>query len=167
MGTTRRQFYSKFISVLKQRLNDTFIQNWRARLDESSRAIFNKSIAAFHFQPYSENIHVYKFNQALSKLRVPSHRLEIEASRWCKPKRVPLNEKKCINCQIIEDGYHFIIECHLYNNVRKKYISKYFWTRPSMFKYVELINSTNQNCIQKLGAFIYHALKLRIELLYG
>ena len=31
---------SKFVSVLKQSLNDNFIQNWRARLDESSRAIF-------------------------------------------------------------------------------------------------------------------------------
>ena len=42
--------YSKFISVLKQRLNDNFIQNWRARLEESPRATFYKSIAAF--QPW-------------------------------------------------------------------------------------------------------------------
>ncbi|MCG7867658.1 MAG: reverse transcriptase family protein, partial [Candidatus Thiodiazotropha taylori] len=158
--------YSKFISALKQRLNDNFIQNWRARLNESPRATFYKSIAAFHFQPYLENINVYKFIQALSKLRVSSHRLEIEAGRWRKPVRVPLNERKCINCQVIEDEYHFIIECHLYNDLRKKYISKYFWSRPSMFKFVELINSTNQNCVRKLGAFIYQAFKLRTELLY-
>ena len=29
-----------FISLLKQRLTDTFIQNWRAWLEESSRANF-------------------------------------------------------------------------------------------------------------------------------
>ena len=158
--------YSKYISVLKQRLNDNFIQNWRARLEESPRATFYKSIAAFQLQPYLENIIVYKLSQALSKLRVSSHRLEIEAGRWSKPARVPINERKCVNCQVIEDEYHFIIECHLYNDLRKKYISKYFWIRPSMFKFVELINSTNQNCIRKLGAFIYQAFKLRTELLY-
>ena len=70
------------------------------------------------------------------------------------------------NCQVIEDEYHFIIECHLYNDLRKKYISKYFWIRPSMFKFVELINSTNQNCIRKLGAFIYQATN-RIVILIG
>ena len=30
----------KFISLCRQRLNDTFIQNWRARLENSTRALF-------------------------------------------------------------------------------------------------------------------------------
>ena len=71
--------YSKFISILKQRLNDNFVKNWRARLDESPRATFYKLIAAFQFQPYLQNINVYKLSKALSKLRMSSHRLEIEA----------------------------------------------------------------------------------------
>ena len=29
-----------FLSVFKQRLNDTFMQNWRERIDDSLRAIF-------------------------------------------------------------------------------------------------------------------------------
>ena len=35
-----------FISLLKQRLTDIFIQNWRARLEEPSRANFYKVFAA-------------------------------------------------------------------------------------------------------------------------
>ena len=30
-----------FLSVIKQRLSDTFVQNWHERLNESSRASFN------------------------------------------------------------------------------------------------------------------------------
>ena len=44
--------YGGFITVLKQRLTDNFIQNWHSRLEDSSRAIFYKSIASFQFQPY-------------------------------------------------------------------------------------------------------------------
>ena len=38
---------NKFLSI-KQRLTDSFIQNWRKRLNESSRASFYKEISAFN-----------------------------------------------------------------------------------------------------------------------
>ena len=65
--------YDVFISHFKQRLTDTFIQNWRARLEQSSRASFYKSFAVFELQPYLDNANVYKFCNALSKLRMSSH----------------------------------------------------------------------------------------------
>ena len=55
----------------------------------------------------------------------------------------------------------------LYNVQLIKYISKYFLKRPNIFKFVELINSSNINYIRKLCIFIYHAFKLRTELLYN
>ena len=38
-----------FLSLVKQRLKDQFIQNWNGRLEESSRAIFYKHISSFDF----------------------------------------------------------------------------------------------------------------------
>ena len=40
-----------FLSLVKQRLKDQFIQNWNGRLEESSRAIFYKHISSFDFKP--------------------------------------------------------------------------------------------------------------------
>ena len=60
-----------------------------------------------------------------------------------------------------------LYKCAAYSELREKYISKYFWKRPNMFKFVELINSSNINYIRKLCIFIYHAFKLRTELLYN
>ena len=108
-----------------------------------------------------------KFSQAFSKLRVSSHRLEIEAGRWTKPRAIPRDDRKCHNCEILEDEFHFVIECPMYLELRKRYISKYYWRRPSMFKFVELINSSNTSCIRKLCTYIFHAFKLRSELLYN
>ena len=154
------------LSLAKQRLTDTFIQGWQERLANSSRAKFYGAIAIFQFQPYLENINILKFCQAFSKLGMSSHRLEIEAGRWVRPDSIPFEERKCSICGTLEDEFHFVLECSLYNNLRVKYLSPYFWKRPSMFKFLVLINSTNVNCMRKLSAFIFHAFKHRAELLY-
>ena len=159
-------YYRRFISLLKQRVTDTFIQNWGARLGDSSRANFYKSFAVFQLQPYLDKVNINKFSQAFSRLRMSSHRLEIESGRWVKPNAVPFDERKCVVCQKLEDEYHFVLECSLYSELRKKFISKYFWKNPSMFKFIELLNSTNMGCIRRLCCFIFHAFKLRTELLY-
>ena len=41
-----------FLSIVKQKLHDNFIQNWNSRLRESSRASFYSGISSFHFQHY-------------------------------------------------------------------------------------------------------------------
>ena len=68
--------FNGFMSVLKQRLTDNFVQNWSARLENSSRALFYRSFVSFRFQPYLEFINIQKFSQSFSKLRMSSHRLE-------------------------------------------------------------------------------------------
>ena len=156
-----------FLAVLKQRLTDNFVQNWFSRLEDSSRALCYRSIALFRFQPYLEIINIQKFCQAFSKLRMSSHRLEIEAGRWVRPIRIPIAQRKCSVCNVIEDEFHFVLECQLYNDLRKTYIPKYYWRRPSMSKFVELLNSENRRYIRKLGSFIHQVFKLRSDVLYN
>ena len=160
--------YEGFMTILKQRLTDNFIQNWHSRLEESSRAIFYISIASFQLQPYLQSLNVTKFRNAISKLRMASNRLEIEAGRWVRVnERVPVNERKCRLCNVMEDEYHFVIECNRYNELRKKYIPKYYFQRPSMYKFVELVTTENNTLMKKFGAFVYQAFKLRSEMLYA
>ena len=93
--------YNYFISIFKQRLTDTFIQNWHSRLESSTRAVFYRSVAVFQFQPYLEKISISKFQKAFSRLRMSSHRLEIEAGRWARPNSIPLDDRKCRTCNLI------------------------------------------------------------------
>lgn len=156
-----------FLSELKQRLNDTFIQNWFERLGNSTRASFYRTFSNFQFQPYLLKLNVFKYIQATSRLRMSSHRLAIESGRWARPCKVPVDQRKCTICGVLEDEYHFVLECRLYNDLRIRYIPPYFWKRPSMFKFVELLNSSNTNYLRRLGTFSYHAFKLRSEILYN
>ena len=92
----------------------------------------------FQLQPYIEKINISKFHKVFSRLCMSSHRLEIEAGRWA------IEDRKCRTCNLIEDEYHFVIECSLFKEIRGKFNHKYYWKRPSMFKFVDLINSSNQ-----------------------
>ena len=160
--------YDGFMSALKQRLTDNFVQNWHSSLEDLSRAVSYRSIASFHFQPYLEHINVYKFSPALSKLRVSSHRFEIQAGRWIRPHSIPVNDRKCVTCQVLEDEYHFVLECRTYTELRRKYIPKYYWQRPRtcMFKFVELLDTSNTRYLKNVGAFVYQAFKTHTQQLY-
>ena len=150
-----------FLSIFKQRVHDTFIQTWESRLNDSSRALFYNNIRNFHFQSYLKVCNISKFRQSLTRLRLSSHRLEIEAGRWNKPNPTPFHERKCRICHILEDEYHFVLECPLYTTLRKQYLKKYFTQRPNMFKFVSLVNSTSEKELRNLAIFVHKAFQMR------
>ena len=159
--------YDGFMSILKQRLTDNCFTKLAFQIRRViTCSFFYRSIASCQFQPYLEHLTVNKFSQALSKIRVSPHRLEIEAGRWVRPHSTPINDRKCLFCQVFEDEYHFIIECQMYTELRRRYIPIYYYRRPSMLKNLELINTNNVRYLKNLGSFIYHALKTRTEQLY-
>ena len=114
-----------FLSILKRRLNDKFIQLWNSQLENSSRAKTYTLFTIFSFKSYLDLIYIRKFRTAFTRLRVYSHRLAIETGRWYKPQSISINERKCLYCNFLEDEYHFILECPLYTEIRSKYIKKY------------------------------------------
>ena len=106
------------------------------------------------------------FRYAFTRLRVTSHRLETETGRWHKPNRTPIEERKCLFCNCLEDEFHFVLECQLYQDLRNEYIKKYFWNRPNIPKFIELLQSENKKTIKNLSVYIYKSFKKRNEILY-
>ena len=153
-----------FLSEMKLRLKDNFVQNWQSRLADSSRARFYSLFSTFDHQLYLQQVNIKKFRVALSKLRVSSHRLEIEVGRWSRPNRIPIDERKCRVCDKLEDEFHFLLECQLFTDLRIKYLKRYYWTRPNMLKLKELMSSTNVKEIKYLSIYVEKAFKIRTEL---
>jgi len=87
---------------------------------------------------------------SMSRLRLSAHTFCIETGRWTKPNSIPVNERKCLTCNVIEDEYHFVLECLMYKDLRNVYIPFYYRSRPNMQKFVELIKNENENVIKKL-----------------
>lgn len=152
-----------FVSVFKQRLRDNILQNWQARLENSPKARFYRLFSDFGFKAYLNIVTVNKFRIALSKLRLSSHTLEIEKGRYKKPTPVPVNERKCTNCNVLEDEFHLLFECSKYVQLRRKYIRKYFWQRPNIPKLVELLTSENKKDVRNLAMYTYKAFQVKSE----
>ena len=155
-----------FMSEVRQRLTDNFVQSWNSRLLDSSRASCYRNISLFGHKLYLECVNVKKFRIALSRLRTSSHCLEIEAGGWSRPVRKPIAERLCFLCNTLEDEVHCILECPVYSDFRSQYIKKKFWKRPNMLKFIELMTSENQAVLQKLACYVHKSFELRTERLY-
>ena len=51
-----------FLSIVKKRLNDTFVQNWNSRLNDSSRALFYRNLNNFGFKSYLDIVYHRKIS---------------------------------------------------------------------------------------------------------
>ena len=91
--------------------------------------------------------------------------LEIEAGRWHKPIRTPVENRKCKRCDVVENEFHFLFECPLYSELQIQYL-ECFYEHPNNFKLRQLFNSTREKQVTDLSIFIYKAFTSRNVTLY-
>ena len=72
-------------------------------------------------------------------------------------------DRKCTLCRLndIEDEYHFTLICPIYNDLRKEYFQKYFYVKPSVTKYITLMNLSKLKVLKNLTTYIIEGFKLR------
>ena len=155
-----------FLSLCKQRLTDQFVQTWQAEINDSTRADSYKLFSDFGFKSYLNVISITKFRTDLTRLRISAHRLNIEMGRWHKPSKIPRNERKCFICHTLEDEFHFILECSLYRDQRKKFINHYYWRYPNILKFKELMSTDNQKILKNLATYVHKCFEIRNRFMY-
>ena len=102
----------------------------------------------------------HKYRHAISKIRCSSHLLQIEKGRHANPK-IPIDERLCSSCGIIEDEFHFVIECTLFDDNRSELFKKIaninqsFLNMNSRTKFIYLLSSNDSGVLTNLGKFIY------------
>ena len=144
----------KWISaVVKQRLQDQFIQKWFSDINGSSKGqIYRLFKTSFGFENYI-NMLPNKFRKIFIKFRTSNHHLPVETGRWY---NVPLNERVCKLCNSghTADEFHYILECKELANLRKKYLHTKYCTSPNIMKFSELMSNDNCSLLKKLCVFI-------------
>ena len=93
-----------------------------------------------------------------------SHRLEIKAGHGIHQTEHQLKKKKVL-LLFFKDEFHFVLECSLYQELRQEYIKRFFWIRPNIPKFIELLQSENKNIIKNLSVYIYKSFEKRTEFL--
>ena len=158
----------KFLPIFKRRLIDNFINETRRNLEASSSMSLYKEINQnFELSPYLTKIVNRKHRNALAKLRLSSHNLKIESGRHTSTRaRIARENRKCIICNSndIEDEFHFVLICPVFNDIRRIYMKRYYTKNPSMFKFLQLLNSGGKQ-LNNLALYVTKAFKLRNETL--
>ena len=105
-----------------------------------------------------------KFKIALSRLRCSAHKLDIEMGRIKNIDSVLRLCKLCekVGVDDVEDEYHFVMTCTFLIEIRETYIKRYYWSNPTVHKFIELMKSDCPNVLNGLAIYVYLALKYRI-----
>jgi hypothetical protein len=143
-----------------QRLKDTYIQSWISNIDNASRlSSYCRYKHKFTIEPYLNFLND-KYRIALTKFRLSSHSLAIETGRY---QNIPQHDRKCNLCNLnaIENEYHFLLVCPKFIDLRRKYFKPYFCHWPSIYKFDNLMSSSNKKNLINLSKYIYCATKLR------
>ena len=154
-----------FLKLFEQRNKDMLTQNCREEINNSSRCIMYRDIKlTFGMESYLNNNVGRYLRIQMSKFRLSSHKLLVERGRWQKPKIIYAN-RKCTLCNNteIQDEYHVAIICPHFQVLRQKYIKPYYYQRPSMQKFVELMNTENKRDQYRFMIFIKLLFKEYLE----
>ena len=151
-----------FLALYKQRLVDISTQEWHSDITENRKLdtyILYKS--ELSFETYLSIDIMPKHRISLSRFRCVNHNLAIEKMRSTHSRE----DRICKFCYtnfgsyVVEDDFHFVLLCPLYNHIRSHYIQKYF-SHPSPATFISLISSKSHNVIRDIAGFLYHAGKL-------
>ena len=123
--------------------------------------MFKEFKNVFEFSMYLDNV-PKTYRIAFTKLRLSSHPLRIETGRYGND-RINQNQRYCLICGSgdIEDEYHFVCICKPYETIRKHYLKKTYYVRPSVAKFIDLLQTINKSVLLRLCKFIHEAFVIR------
>ena len=69
----------------------------------------------YEVEEYCTQVWSVRYRGALAKFRTGTAPLRIETGRY---ELLPVNERRCFNCNAVEDELHVLIHCPLYEDIR-------------------------------------------------
>jgi hypothetical protein len=135
-----------FLSMSKQRLIDELTQEWQTYINKMEVLdLYNYVKDTLEMEPYLNSIASRNLRIGLTRLRISAHSLRIQTGRY----GIDRLERNLRVCQIcngnkIADEFHFVLNCPAFHSIRLEYIENVFRTKPSMFKFTQLLSSKKQ-----------------------
>ncbi len=130
------------ISLIKQRINDQYIQSWSATVNSSPKLdSYSKFKTSFVREPYLHILKSDNLRKHMTAFRTVSHKLEIETGRYTNTPRI---DRKCKLCSmnVVESEFHFLLICPKYNILRRLYLPHRAW--PTLQYFHKLLSSENK-----------------------
>ena len=156
----------------KYKLQHNYIREWFREIGNVDRHPILRTYAVFKTKFCQENYIEFlsnkKYQRAISRFWVISHRLGIETGRHEKP-RAPPELRLCKYCEseAVDDELHFLINCDFHLRDRQILFSLLgenidnFYSLTDIDKFKEILTSQRHDVILALGKFIHDGFKTR------
>ena len=136
---------------------DQYMQRWHAECSTNVKlnhyCMFKTN---FHVEKYTYAFDIDKYRKCLANFRSSSHSLMIEKGRHI---GIDREHRSCFYCEtVLENEFHFMIVCQLYDDIRLVYIPLYYYQFPSYTKFYSLMSSENETLIRNTAMYIYNAM---------
>ena len=106
--------------TIMTKLEERYEALWRNQKENSSKLRFYNSVTdKYNLAPYLPATNDFYHRQALARLRISAHDLQIEKGRYT---QTPQKDRKCPICDIVEDELHFLDDCKIYSNIRARFL---------------------------------------------
>ena len=145
-------------AALKRKLQDQYIQKWPT-ISNTSSSSTNYRLIKTNFERSSYlKLLPDNLSKKMLAFRTRNHRLPVELGRWV---GTALPERTCQYCNNeLGDGFHYVLNCNFFTNDRKEFMNRYYYQRPNIIKYSELMNTANKTKLKKLAIFVSKILKI-------
>ena len=153
---------STFHAKLTKTLKAKYMNEWHAKKQECSVGKldnYTKVKSNFGFEKYLSLLH-FPFRRDITRLRISSHKLNIETGRYARIDRV---DRLCTKCShgVLGDEIHFLLECPAFSTSREPLmglaskVCKNFIGLSNFNKYLWLLNCEDQNLIKSLANYVH------------
>ena len=145
-----------FKNTIKQKLNDIYYQNWSVSVFSNSTCL-NYRVMTVHKQLQNYLLKLpSQYRYAICKFKCANHKMPIVNGRYS---NIAVDARKCTLCNLkpkeIGDEFHYLFKCPFFKDERIRYIKRYFYNHPNMYKMTKLFNNVNHREMLNLGKFIY------------
>ena len=142
------------INIFRQLVKTTLCSNYKREWED---AVYS-SQKCYNYQIFKRELsldYLVKLPPPLriifAKFRLSNHNLPIEKGRHENIIRI---ERKCTQCHVLGDEFHYLFICPLFHDDRKLFLSKGYLNRVNTEKYHSLFSSKNYSKLCKLVQFI-------------
>ena len=136
----------------KARLEEFYAKRWSESVHNNSSCLNYRAMTLVkRTQNYVSKL-PKQYIYALCKLKCVNHYMPIVAGRYLD---TPVDERLCTICQINEigDEFHYLFRCTFFSTERARYIMRYYYTQPNMYKLTQLFESSDFTEMLNLAKF--------------
>ena len=159
-----------FLREFTNRVKSAYDSEWEHTVAQSSKLTLFRSLKPDGIvrESYLRNVTLKVYRSGLTKFRCSAHELRIEKGRHSNEL---LADRVCRLClkhtgnYVLEDEFHFLMCCPLYENLRGQYLFELTAGQKSYEAFLTLLCDESENSQLNLASFIYQAYKVRRTLL--